>query len=261
MGNYLVVDHISCRLLVTLVVDCDDVLCEVLINCDCEIRCIAHIVCVKCILDTAVCLVVVGVNHYIHTDLALHYKLRRVGHACAVCEVCLVMGNYLVADHVGCGLLCAVVVENNFIYSLYYHNGCACCCRMECIVLAVVALVIVGVDCYCRADFGCALCHFDVGGALYDPAVFIKCQVVGLDCVFSCLGKYFAVSLGNQLAIEEHCVICAEQVENICGVICLAVADLYLCKYAVSLSMGKYMTASSRFLPMETPVTSSTVQL
>ena len=125
------------------------------------------------------------------------------------------MGNYLVADHVGCGLLCAVVVENNFIYSLYYHNRCACRCRMECIVLAVVALVIVGVDCYCRADIGCSLCNFDVGGALYDLAVFIKCQVVGLDCVFGCLGKHFAVSLGNQPAIEEHCVICAEPVENI----------------------------------------------
>ena len=86
---------------------------------------------------------------------------------------------------------------------------------MECIVLAVVALVIVGVDCYCRSDFGCALCHFDIGSALYDLAAFIEGQIVGLDCIFSCLGKYFAVSLGNQLAIEEHCVICAEPVENI----------------------------------------------
>ena len=53
------------------------------------------------------------------------------------------------------------------------------------------------------------------------------------------LGIYFAVSLGDQLAVEEHCVILFADMSGICGIICLAVADLYLCKYAVVLIHGE----------------------
>ena len=131
-----------------------------------------------------------------------------------------------------------LIVENKLILGGVFGN-------VDCLHIVFV----VGVKLICSAAVGVVVIYLG-SDAL---ALFaVVCAVVGLCSdkaldavsyliVMGCygvihllgLGIYFAVSLGDQLAVEEHCVILFADMSGICGVICLAVADLNLCKYAV----------------------------
>ena len=131
-----------------------------------------------------------------------------------------------------------LIVENELILGGILGN-------LDCLHIVFV----VGVKLICSAAVGV------VGVYLGSDALAlfaVVCAVVGLCSdkaldavsdliVMGCYGVshllglriYLAVSLGDQLAVEEHCVILLADMSRICGVICLAVADLNLCKYTV----------------------------
>ena len=131
-----------------------------------------------------------------------------------------------------------LIVENKLILGGILGN-------LDCLHIVFV----VGVKLICSAAVGVvviylgsdALALFAVVCAVVGPCSDKALDAVSDLIVVGCygvihllgLGIYFAVSLGNQLAIEEHCVVLFADMSGICGIICLAVADLNLCKYTV----------------------------